>query len=179
MTTILAISGSLRAHSTNTTLLVAAARLAPPGVQIDLYKAFGDLPLFNPDLNGKEPEAVRKFQAALAAADGILICSPEYAHGVSGAMKNGLDWLVSDVNLVGKSVALINASERARRSPMMAARRFIYRSEAPVRIELTNSRFAVCRLTTWPRRRKTKLSGREAPEQSRRPDAERQSRTHD
>ena len=113
MTGILAISGSLRARSTNTTLLLAAARLAPPGVQIDLYKGLGDLPFFNPDLDGKEPEAVRKFQAVLAATDGILICSPEYAHGVSGAMKNALDWLVSDVNLVGKPVALINASPRA------------------------------------------------------------------
>jgi chromate reductase, NAD(P)H dehydrogenase (quinone) len=113
VTTILAISGSLRAQSTNTTLLLAAARLAPTDVQIDLYKGLGDLPLFNPDLDGKEPDAVREFQAALAAADGILICSPEYAHGVSGAMKNALDWLVSDVALVGKSVALINASPRA------------------------------------------------------------------
>ena len=113
MTKILAISGSLRARSTNTTILLAAARLAPANVQIDLYAELGSLPLFNPDLDGKEPEAVRNFQAALAAADGILICSPEYAHGVSGAMKNALDWLVSDVNLVGKSVALINASPRA------------------------------------------------------------------
>jgi chromate reductase len=110
---ILAVSGSLRAHSTNTTLLLSAARLAPPDVQIDLYRGLGDLPLFNPDLDGNEPDAVRRFQAALAAADGILICSPEYAHGVSGAMKNALDWLVSDVNLVGKPVALLNASPRA------------------------------------------------------------------
>ncbi len=51
--------------------------------------------------------------------------------------------------------------------------------EAPVRIELTNSRFAVCRLTTWPRRRATKLSGAEPPEQSARKDAERYSRTYD
>jgi chromate reductase len=113
VTRILAVSGSLRARSTNTTLLLAAARLAPADVQIDLYKGLGDLPLFNADLDGEEPEAVRKFQTALAAADGILICSPEYAHGVSGAMKNALDWLVSDVALVGKSVALINASPRA------------------------------------------------------------------
>jgi chromate reductase, NAD(P)H dehydrogenase (quinone) len=113
VTRILAISGSLRARSTNATLLLAAARLAPPGVQIDLYKELEGLPLFNPDLDGNEPEVVRHFQAALAGADGILICSPEYAHGVSGAMKNALDWLVSDVNLVGKPVALINASPRA------------------------------------------------------------------
>ncbi len=49
----------------------------------------------------------------MAGADGILICSPEYAHGVSGAMKNALDWLVSDVAMVGKPAALINASPRA------------------------------------------------------------------
>ena len=51
--------------------------------------------------------------------------------------------------------------------------------EAPVRIELTNSRFAVCRLTTWPRRRNDKLSGSEAPEQSRNVDAQRQTRAED
>jgi chromate reductase len=113
VTRILAVSGSLRAHSTNTTVLLAAARLTPPGVQIELYKGLGDLPLFNPDLDDDAPAVVRRFQAALAAADGILICSPEYAHGVSGAMKNALDWLVSDVNLVAKPVALINASPRA------------------------------------------------------------------
>ena len=113
MIRILALSGSLRARSTNTTVLLAAARLAPSNVQIDLCAELGSLPLFNADLDGKEPEPVRQFQAAMAAVDGILICSPEYAHGVSGAMKNALDWLVSDVNLVGKPVALINASPRA------------------------------------------------------------------
>lgn len=80
---------------------------------LHLYEGLGDLPLFNADLDGNEPEAVRRFQAAMAGADGILICSPEYAHGVSGAMKNALDWLVSDVAMVGKPVALINASPRA------------------------------------------------------------------
>lgn len=113
VTKILAISGSLRARSTNTTLLLAAARLAPSNVQIELYTELGSLPLFNPDLDGSEPESILQFRSAWAAADGLLICSPEYAHGVSGAMKNALDWLVSDVAMVGKPVALINASPRA------------------------------------------------------------------
>src|SRR6476661_3037252 len=107
---ILAISGSLRAVSSNTALLRAAVRLAPPGVEIDLYGGLGDLPHFNPDLEGHEPPAVIDFIARVRAADGLLISSPEYAHGVPGAMKNALDWLVSDGLLVGKRVVLVNAT---------------------------------------------------------------------
>ena len=110
---ILAISGSLRAVSSNTALLRAAARLAPPGVEIELYGGLGDLPHFNPDLEGHEPPAVTDFIARVRAADGLLISSPEYAHGVPGAMKNALDWLVSDEEFMGKPVALFNASPLA------------------------------------------------------------------
>ena len=56
------------------------------------------------------PEKVKEFRALLAAADGVLISSPEYAHGIPGSLKNALDWLVSDVEFVGKPVVLINSS---------------------------------------------------------------------
>jgi chromate reductase len=110
---ILAISGSLRAVSSNTALLRAAARLAPPGMEIDVYGGLGDLPHFNPDLEGSEPPAVIEFIVRVRAADGLLISSPEYAHGIPGAMKNALDWLVSDEEFMGKPVALFNASPLA------------------------------------------------------------------
>ncbi len=110
---LLAISGSLRAVSSNTALLRAAARLAPPKVEIALYQGLGELPHFNPDLEGREPPAVIDFLARVRAADGLLISSPEYAHGVPGAMKNALDWLVSDEHFMGKPVALFNASPLA------------------------------------------------------------------
>lgn len=111
---ILAISGSLRAGSSNTTLLRAAAELAPKTVEVIVYGGLADLPHFNPDLeNGAVPPAVRDFRAQLHASDGVLISSPEYAHGVPGALKNALDWVVGSGELYGKPVALINASPRS------------------------------------------------------------------
>ena len=110
---IFALSGSLRAVSSNTSLLRAAARLAPQGVEITVYGSLGVLPHFNPDLEEDEPPVVTDFRARVRAADGLLISSPEYAHGVPGVMKNALDWLVSDEEFMGKPVALFNASPLA------------------------------------------------------------------
>jgi NAD(P)H-dependent FMN reductase len=111
---ILAISGSLRAASLNTEVLRAASRLAPAGVTIELYEGIGGLPFFNSDLEGEHlPRSVVEFRAAIGAADGLLISSPEYARGVSGVMKNALDWLVGSLEFPSKPVALINTSPRA------------------------------------------------------------------
>jgi chromate reductase, NAD(P)H dehydrogenase (quinone) len=111
---ILAISGSLRTNSKNTILLKAAISLAPPGVDVSLYTGLGDLPHFSPDLDdldhGKAPDPVLGFRAQLQASDGVFICSPEYAHGVPGVMKNALDWLVGSGEFVGKPTVLLNAS---------------------------------------------------------------------
>jgi len=109
----LAISGSLRRVSSNTALLRAAARLAPAGVEVVLYGGLGDLPHFNPDLEADEPPAVTDLRAQVRAADGLLISSPEYAHGVPGALKNMLDWLVGGSEFPDKPVALLNASPRS------------------------------------------------------------------
>lgn len=109
----LAISGSLRSVSSNTTLLRAAAELAPDPVTITLYPSVADLPHFNPDLDaeGAEPPApVANFRRMLRAADAVLICSPEYAHGVPGSLKNALDWVVGTGEFMHKPVALLNAS---------------------------------------------------------------------
>ncbi len=110
---ILAISGSLRAVSTNTMLLRAMARLAPADCVLEIYRDLGQLPLFNPDLEASDPAPVAQLRAQLIAADAVLIASPEYAHGVSGAMKNALDWMVGCEAFVNKPVALLNAAPRA------------------------------------------------------------------
>ena len=113
---ILAISGSLRKVSSNTSVLRAAALLAPEGVEIDLYRGLGDLPPFNPDLDEEESTAtppVKDLRAQLRAADGVLISCPEYAHGVPGVLKNALDWLVSCGDLSYKPVTLLNPSPRS------------------------------------------------------------------
>ena len=111
---VLAISGSLRHASSNSALVDAAARLAPAGVEIEIYRELGEIPPFNPDLDtDSAPAAVLRLRAALEASDAILISSPEYAHGVSGVLKNALDWVVSSGELIYKPIALINASARA------------------------------------------------------------------
>ncbi len=113
---ILAISGSLRRVSSNTTLLQAAIALAPKNVEIKLYGRLGDLPYFNPDLELTEPASVTDLRQQLRWSDGLIISSPEYAHGIPGVLKNALDWLVSGEEFVGKPIALFNASPRATRA---------------------------------------------------------------
>ena len=110
---IRAISGSLRAASSNTSLLRAVQILVPPNIEIVLEEGLGGLPHFNPDLEEAMPATVVDFRARIGAADALLISTPEYAHGVPGVLKNALDWLVSGPEFVGKPVALLNASPRS------------------------------------------------------------------
>src|SRR5262249_50542544 len=110
---ILAISGSLRAASINTAFCRAAARLAPAPLRISVHPGLGVLPLFNPDLEADPPRAVREFRDAIDNAGVVLIASPEYAHGISGVLKNALDWLVSFEGFINKPVVLVNTSPRA------------------------------------------------------------------
>jgi NAD(P)H-dependent FMN reductase len=111
---LLAISGSLRRASSNTALLAAAARLSPEAVEVVIYGELAQLPAFDPDLDENEPPAaVARFRAQLRSCEGVVISSPEYAHGVPGALKNALDWIVASGELIGKPVALINSSARA------------------------------------------------------------------
>jgi chromate reductase, NAD(P)H dehydrogenase (quinone) len=110
MIRIIAISGSLRSQSSNTTILKAAAMLMPNDVSISLYEGLGILPHFNPELEGTEGPVVLDFRRRIRESDGVVISSPEYAHGVPGVLKNALDWIVGSGELVDKPVALINAS---------------------------------------------------------------------
>ncbi len=111
---LLALSGSLRAVSSNRTLLEVAAALAPEGVEVAIYDGLGALPHFNPDIaDDAQPASVTDFRVALARADGVIISTPEYAHGLPGVLKNALDWVVGTSDLVDKPVALFNASPRS------------------------------------------------------------------
>ena len=110
---VLGISGSLRASSINSALLRAAVRLAPPEVTLTVFHGVSELPLFNPDLEASLPPQVSVLHEAVAASDALLLASPEYAHGVTGSIKNALDWLVSFAPFAGKHVAVLNASPRA------------------------------------------------------------------
>ena len=110
---ILAISGSLRQASSNTALLQAAIALAPKNVELRLYEGLGHLPHFTPDMEPTEPSSVTDLRAQIRWSDGLLISTPEYAHGVPGVLKNALDWLVSGSEFINKPIALLNTSPRA------------------------------------------------------------------
>ncbi len=110
----LAISGSIRAQSVNTAILHALAELSPDSVMVQLFTGLAGLPHFNPDLDtATPPETVVQFRAQVAHADALVLCSPEYAHGVPGVLKNALDWLVSYEPFMNKPVCLINARPRS------------------------------------------------------------------
>ena len=108
-----AICGSLRAESSNLFLLKAVVVNAPAGVDVELFTALGSIPAFNADLDEEgatPPPPVAAFRTLVATASGVIVCSPEYAHGLPGALKNALDWLVSSGEFIDKPVLLLNAA---------------------------------------------------------------------
>jgi NAD(P)H-dependent FMN reductase len=116
MTTIIGVSGSLRRGSFNTALLRAAAAVTPAGAELSIA-TIRDVPLYDGDLEEREgiPAAVAALKDAIAAADGLLIATPEYNNSIPGVLKNAVDWLSrppADIGRVfrGKAVAVMGAS---------------------------------------------------------------------
>jgi chromate reductase len=111
---ILGISGSLRRGSHNTSLLRVAARSLPPGVELEIYDRLAELPHYNEDLDvDPVPEPVNSLRAAIAAADGVLVSTPEYNGSLPGLLKNAIDWAsrpFPDNAVRGKPVAVMGAS---------------------------------------------------------------------
>ncbi len=111
---LLAISGSLREASANSRLIQALNEMAPDKVAIKIYRSMGDLPHFNPDLDRETPPIpVLDLRASVGNAHGLIISSPEYAHGVPGSLKNALDWLVASSEFPEKPIMLIGGGEYA------------------------------------------------------------------
>jgi len=108
---ILMISGSLRPGSTNTSLLRTAQIVAPPGISAVLYDGMGALPHFNPD-DDRDPldPGVDDLRQSIAAANALLLSTPEYAGGLPGSFKNLLDWTVGGGETYGMPLAWVNAS---------------------------------------------------------------------
>lgn len=110
---ILAICGSTRQQSANLNLIKAIVELFGEALDIKIFERLTEIPHFNPDLDTiNPPKAVAEFRRELTEADGILICTPEYAMGVPGTLKNAIDWTVSSGEFSHKPVALITASSR-------------------------------------------------------------------
>jgi NAD(P)H-dependent FMN reductase/RimJ/RimL family protein N-acetyltransferase len=109
---ILAIPGSLRARSTNLLLLESAAILAGAEMRLEIFPDLGSIRFFNPDRTDLPP-AVATLRASIQAANAVIFSTPEYAHGLPGALKNALDWLVGGIELTDKPVVFFNASPRS------------------------------------------------------------------
>jgi len=111
---ILAVSGSLREGSYNTALLREAARVAPEGVEVELWEGIGDLPVYDQDLDGDDvPVSVRRLRDAWGSADAILFATPEYNGSVPGGLKNAVDWASrpkGEAPLLNRTVAVVGAS---------------------------------------------------------------------
>jgi NAD(P)H-dependent FMN reductase len=106
---LLAISGSVRPNSSNTSILRAMASLASAGVIFNFFDGLMTLPHFDP-VATEGDAAVANFRQQLRSADGVVICTPEYAFGMPGVLKNALDWVVSSGEFNEKPVAAISAS---------------------------------------------------------------------
>lgn len=108
---ILAVSGSLRQNSSNHSILQYIAGLTPAGTNFTIYEGIDALPHFNPTNDVEDaPAEVARLRQAIAEADAVIICSPEYAFGVPGSLKNALDWTVSSGSFNQKPVTIITAS---------------------------------------------------------------------
>ena len=105
--TILGVSGSLRAASKNTTVLAGL-------VGVTLFEGLRGLPAFDPDREEADAPLVAHWREAIEGADAVLFCSPEYAHGLPGALKNALDHLVGSGEFSGKPVGVLNISPHSR-----------------------------------------------------------------
>lgn len=89
---ILGISGSLQTASNNTKLLHAARGLARPGVRFEVWSGLAAVPPFNEDDEDEPAEPVHTLRDTIAAADAVLIATPEYNNSVPGQLKNAVDW---------------------------------------------------------------------------------------
>jgi chromate reductase len=111
---LLAISGSLRRGSHNTRLLRVAAELAPPSAELELFEGLKEVPPYDEDDDtGEAPLGAQRLREAIAAADAVLIATPEYNSSLPGQLKNALDWAsrpFPDNVLRNKPVAVIGAS---------------------------------------------------------------------
>lgn len=109
---LLAISGSTREKSSNLYLIKAIGALLPVSFSLTIFEGLTAIPHFNPDLDTEAmvPQQVVDFREQLRQADAVLVCTPEYAMGVPGTLKNAIDWTVSSCEFSNKPVALITAS---------------------------------------------------------------------
>lgn len=108
--TILGINGSIRGNSSSHAVMNAVGKNFPSSIRFTLFEHLADIPAF--DGSDTDPESVADFKMQIKQADAIVICTPEYAFGVPGTLKNALDWTVGTGDFMNKVVSLITASSQ-------------------------------------------------------------------
>ena len=106
---VFAICGSTRKQSTNLQYIEAVKEMSKDRFEVEIFSALEEIAAFNPDIE-EAPEPVNRFRNKIRESDGVLICTPEYAMGVPGSLKNAIDWTVGTADFSHKPVALITAS---------------------------------------------------------------------
>jgi NAD(P)H-dependent FMN reductase len=147
MVEVLLLCGSVRKGSSNEAMLRLVADIAGETYSTVFYEGLGDLPHFNPDLDADPlPEPVAALRAALAHADALLVCTPEYAGTLPGSFKNLLDWTVGGTEIGDKPTGWINAANPGRGEGAVATLRMVLEytgaaivDEACVRIALADA----------------------------------------
>ena len=110
---ILGISGSLRAGSLNRELLRLTAEELPEDVELVVYDGLAQVPPYDQDLDDLQPDEVERLKAEIAAADAILVATPEFNGSIPGQLKNAFDWVsrpLAENPIRSKPVAVIGAS---------------------------------------------------------------------
>ena len=114
-TNILVLVGSLRAASTNRQLAEAAVEAAPENVTLTIFEGLGEIPFYNEDVDveGSVPAAAERFRTAVAAADAVLVMTPEHNGTVPAVLKNSIDWSSRPYGvgaITGKPVAVVGTA---------------------------------------------------------------------
>lgn len=118
MAYVLGLCGSIRARSYNRILLEVTRELLPAHLTMHVFDRLADIPAYNADLDTTPaPDAVAELRAAIRAADGLVIATPEYNHSIPGVLHNALNWAsrpTTDLPLTGKAAAALIATRGSR-----------------------------------------------------------------
>ena len=143
---LLLVTGSTRPGSTNSAALRSARELVPDGVEGIVYESLAELPHFDPDADQDPlPEPVVRLRAAIAAADAVVFCTPEYAGTLPGTFKNLLDWTVGGAEMYGRRATWINVAAPGRGDGADATLRTVLGYVGAAVLESSGTRVPVAR----------------------------------
>jgi NAD(P)H-dependent FMN reductase len=144
MVQVLLLCGSVRKGSSNEAMLRLVQDVAGDADSAVFYEGLGDLPHFNPDLDADPlPAPVAALRGAIADADAVLVCTPEYAGTLPGSFKNLLDWTVGGTEICDKPAAWINAANPGRGEGAAATLRMVLQYTGAAIVEDACVRIAI------------------------------------